>query len=186
MYYWKPFRSRYNLYSSLLSEINFGVFTFMLFGFGKPMSDQKASIMGWIMIGMVILSLTGSWACVLLQQLSLWKRRKMLQEKKEAKKQKKVKTTNTKKKGTEDCVEKESETDEANQVVDMNIKKPEIKGKETKYKTERKSNKRKLTKQYRKCHISIDALSRVYWIGLFDYNSYQRFTFHINNERKHS
>jgi len=82
MFYWKPFKSKYNLYTALGSELMFGAITFMLLGFVTPMNDKLGSTIGWIMNSMVIISLSGSWVFVILQQIRNMRHIAKLKEKK--------------------------------------------------------------------------------------------------------
>ncbi len=98
MFYWKPFRSKYSLYSSLAAEITFGCCVLILFVFVSPRSDQLSTVIGWFMICLVVISLLTSWICVALQQLRIFTRRRERLAQKAAEKQ-------------QHAIEKEAKTD---------------------------------------------------------------------------
>ncbi len=76
MYYWKPFRSKFSLYSSLASEIMFAGCTLILFVFVTPRSESLSYIVGWAVIALVLCSLVTSWVCVGAQQFRMYMKRR--------------------------------------------------------------------------------------------------------------
>lgn len=83
MCYWKPFRSKYSLYSSLAAELAFACSVLLMFAFISKRTESTGCIIGWTTIGFVVGSLLAAWYCVGAQQLRIFlKRRARLQDKK--------------------------------------------------------------------------------------------------------
>jgi len=81
MWYWKPFKSKYSFYSAIISEMNFLSVNLLMFTFLSA-DEKKLSIVGWIVISIILISLGASWVNVLLHQLRALKRRKEISERK--------------------------------------------------------------------------------------------------------
>jgi len=71
MVHWKPFKSKFSLYSSVTAECIFFVFTIMMYGFLTKKQEHLIG-MGWTMISMVVGSLGTSWVCVVFQQIQAY------------------------------------------------------------------------------------------------------------------
>eukprot|EP00826_Nyctotherus_ovalis_P010753 TRINITY_DN12818_c0_g1_i16.p2 TRINITY_DN12818_c0_g1~~TRINITY_DN12818_c0_g1_i16.p2 ORF type:complete len:221 (-),score=55.76 TRINITY_DN12818_c0_g1_i16:129-791(-) len=72
----RPLKNKYSHYSSICSELTFFFFTLLLSCFVELRPDKLTSVMGWIMIVMVILSMVCSWGLVIVQQLETWRAKK--------------------------------------------------------------------------------------------------------------
>jgi len=81
MVHWKPFKSKFSLYSSVTAEGIFFAFTSMMYGFLSEKEEHLVA-MGWTMISMVVASLGTSWVCVVFQQIQAYQRRLQLMEQK--------------------------------------------------------------------------------------------------------
>jgi len=73
MIYWKPFKSKFSLYSAVIAETNFLVICVTMFSFTNN-NDIILRCIGWGEISMILASLTCSWACTLIQQVKSYKR----------------------------------------------------------------------------------------------------------------
>ena len=76
MWYFKPFKSKFSLYSSIIAESSFFIITFMLFFVIKPRSDSINSLISWTGIVIIIASLIISWILVGIQQFQTWRAKK--------------------------------------------------------------------------------------------------------------
>jgi len=93
MIYWKPFKSKFSLYSSVFSELTFSGVTVSMFGFLQLRSDYVNSVVGWIMVSGTMSSMLGSWGCVGIQQWKLYQLKKKLEAAKKLKEETKSKIT---------------------------------------------------------------------------------------------
>ena len=72
----------------MCSELTFFFFVILLSFFTEPKPDKFTSIIGWLMIGMIILSMLCSWGFVIVQQITEWKKKKLKEKEKEKEKEK--------------------------------------------------------------------------------------------------
>ena len=78
MIYFSPFSNKYSLYSSIVAEGSFFVFTILLYSVIKPRTDSKNSFISWAGITIICVALVASWVFVILQQLETWKEKKAI------------------------------------------------------------------------------------------------------------
>lgn len=64
----------YSYYSAICSEFTFCLFVLLLFGFVAQRPDGVSSVLGWVMICLVGLSICCSWGFTLRQQFLNWKK----------------------------------------------------------------------------------------------------------------
>ncbi len=83
MVYWKPFRSKYTLYSAMGSETMFAGCTLIMYSFIGELPAPKAYLLGWLEVALIVASMATSWICVVAQQLRIYRRRKLKKAEKE-------------------------------------------------------------------------------------------------------